>query len=374
MMKELPCQLYRGGTSKGVFFDRAALPAKREDWDELFLKLMGSPDPRQIDGLGGSFSTTSKIAVIEKANAPDYDIDYTFAQVSVDAALVSYAGNCGNISSAVGPYAIENRLVPVEDGETVVRIRNTNTNKIIHAHVRTPGGQIAYDGDCRIAGVPTPGSPIRLEFLNPAGSVTGKLLPTGHAKDVCEIPGFGPLEMSIVDVSNPLVFIRAADVGLTGTELPPALTKDMLALLETIRGVAACRCGFISDYRDSLQTPGVPKTTIVSPAQSYMDATGYHISGGDIALTSRMMSMQKMHNSYAFTGSLCTAAAAAIPGTLVNELTGGKTEIVIGHPGGTLRAGVVLERGTENAAEPTIQSAYGIRTALKLMVGTAYIQ
>lgn len=375
MLKEMPCQLYRGGTSKGPFFNRADLPENREDWEPIFLSLMGSPDPRQIDGLGGSFSTTSKIAVIEKGDSPDYDVKYTFVQVSVDKPKVSYAGNCGNMSGAVGPYAIENHLVEITDPVTCVRILNTNTNKIIYSYVPTPNGEITYDGDCRISGVPTPGARIELQFRSPAGSMTGRLLPTGHAKDTYEVLGIGPLEMSIVDASNPLVFVRAKDIGMKGTELPRDIANDqeMLDRLETIRGVAAVACGFVKDYRDSLQSPTVPKLTIVSEAQTYTTESGEEITADSISFTSRMMSMQKMHNSYAFTGALCTAVAAAVEGTIVSELVpAGTKEVIIGHAGGTLQTGVNMEPGTEHDTEPVILNAYGIRTARKLMTGSVF--
>ena len=375
MLKELPCQIYRGGTSKGPFFNREVLPEKQEDWEPIFLSLMGSPDPRQIDGLGGSFSTTSKIAVIEKSDDPRYDVKYTFAQVSVDKPNVSYAGNCGNMSGAVGPYAIENHLVTVQDPVTLVRILNTNTDKIIYSYVPTPNGEITYEGDCVISGVPTPGARIELQFRNPAGSVTGKLLPTGNTKDVLDVPGVGKLEMSIVDVSNPLVFVRAEDIGMKGIELPKDIANDkaMLDRLETIRGVAAVACGFITDYRDSLKSPTVPKLTIVSEAQDYVTESGEEIHAGDISFTSRMMSMQKMHNSYAFTGGLCTAAAAAIEGTIVSELVpSGTREVSIGHAGGTLQTGVHMDE--QNTDEPIILDTYGIRTARKLMTGSVFFR
>ena len=373
MLKEIPCQIFRGGTSKGVFIRREDLPADMEEWEPILLKIMGSPDPKQIDGLGGSFSTTSKVAVIAKAANLDYDITYTFAQVAVDRASVSFAGNCGNISSAVGPYAIENNLVEVSDPYTVVRILNTNTNKILHEIVPTPGGQITYEGDCLISGVPTPGARLELKFLTPGGAVTGRLLPTGHTVDTLDVLGVGRIEMSIVDASNPLAFVRAEDIGMRGTELPTEVAGDsaLLAKLEKIRGVAAQACGLIADYRDSLKSPTVPKLTIISRPQDYCTAGGVQVFASQQTITSRMMSMQKMHNSYAFTGALCTAAAAAIPGTIVQEITGSREEITIGHADGLITAGVQLtDSACEN--EKQILNAYGIRTARKLMAGTAF--
>ena len=375
MLKKLPCQIYRGGTSKGPFFNRKDLPQRKEDWDPVFLSLMGSPDPRQIDGLGGSYSTTSKIAVISKADSDQYDVEYLFAQVSVDAPRVSYAGNCGNMSSAVGPYAIETGMVAPEDPVTLVRILNTNTGNIIYSYVPTPGGRITYEGDCTIAGVPKPGARIELQFRNPEGSVTGRLLPTGHVKDLLEVPGLGKIEVSIIDACNPLAFIRAKDVGMKGTELPADIVndKEKLTLLENVRGAAAVACGFISEISESLTTPAVPKLTLVSAPQDYIDGSGNQVSGKEIDLCSRMMSMQKMHNSYAFTGALCTAVAAAIPGSIVHELMKKEMrEIVIGHAAGTLTAGVHLDEEALRNGEIRVLDAYGVRTARKLMEGNVF--
>ena len=232
-MKELiklPVTLLRGGTSKGVYILQSDLPEDRAAWEPILLRLMGSPDRKQIDGLGGSQSVTSKVAIIQKSARPDADVDYTFAQVSVDKPLVSYKGNCGNISSGVGPFAIEKGLVEAKDGETAVRIYNTNTDKIIEAVVKTPNGQVAYEGDFAIAGVPGAASPVKLKFLDPAGTLGHGLLPTGNAVDVLEVPGYGPVEVSIVDAANPLVFARAKDLGLTGRESADELNADAAKL------------------------------------------------------------------------------------------------------------------------------------------------
>ena len=227
----LPVSILRGGTSKGVYILETDLPEDRAEWEPLLLRLMGSPDKKQIDGLGGSQSVTSKVAIIKRSARPDADVDYTFAQVSVDKPLVSYKGNCGNISSGVGPFAIEKGLVAPAGDVTSVRIYNTNTDKLIVADVRTPHGTVAYEGDFAIAGVPGEASPIRLKFVNPAGTLGKGLLPTGSAVDVLEVPGFGKVEASIVDAANPLVFVRAEDLGLNGRELPDEYTQEKLDLL-----------------------------------------------------------------------------------------------------------------------------------------------
>lgn len=337
---------------------------------------MGSPDKKQIDGLGGSQSVTSKVAIIQKSARPDADVDYTFAQVSVDKPLVSYKGNCGNISSGVGPFAIEKGLVEAKDGETPVRIYNTNTDKIIEAVVKTPDGQVAYEGDFCIAGVPGTASPVKLKFVDPAGTLGHGLLPTGNAVDVLEVPGYGPVEVSIVDAANPLVFARAKDLGLTGKELPDELNAnaEKLDLLETVRGLAAVKLGLIEDYtRSAWETPGIPKMTFVAEADDYVNGDGKEIKKEQIDLLSRMMSMQKTHPSYAMTGAMCTAAAAVVPGSIVNGVLPADVDtqfIRIGHPGGILECGVDY---TENGPCPEIQDTFGFRTANLLMEGTARI-
>lgn len=376
MLKEVPCTIFRGGTSKGVFFLEECIPTQGKERDDLLLKIMGSPDIRQIDGLGGATSTTSKAAIISISEREDADINYTFAQVAIDKPVVDYKGNCGNISSAVGPYAIEMGLVEAKDPETVVRIYNTNTKKVIYSHVQTPNKQVSYDGDFSIAGVPGKSAPVRLSFRNPGGAVTGKVLPTGNVRDELEVPGFGKVNVSIVDVTNPLVFIKASDIGLKGTELPDELdgSEKIMALLETIRGLAAQKLGFVEVWEDaSLKSPAVPKMTIVEKPGSYRTVGGEDIDGNDMDLLGRMMSMQKTHKTYAMTGALCTVAAAVIPGTVVNGVVKDsfdRENMRIGHPGGLIQVGV--DAGTDAEGEVEIAWAWGYRTARLIMKGTAY--
>ncbi len=373
----LPITVMRGGTSKGIYILEKDLPEDKAEWEPLLLRMMGSPDKKQIDGLGGAQSVTSKVAIVKRSERSDADVDYTFAQVSVDKPLVSYKGNCGNISSGVGPFAIEKGLVPAEEGTTTVRIFNTNTGKVIAADVATENGSVVYQGDFPIAGVPGTGSRIRLKFIDPAGTLGQGLLPTGNAADTLEIPGFGPVEVSIVDAANPLVFVKAADLGLTGWELPDALNGDekKLTLLETVRGMAAQRLGLTEDYRKSAwETPGIPKMTFVAEAADYVTSDGKEVRKEDIDLLSRMMSMQKPHPSYAMTGAMCTAAAAVIPGSVVQQVLNPKADteyIRIGHPGGVLACGVEYEM-KEN--EPVIEDTFGFRTANLLLEGTAVVR
>lgn len=377
MTRKMPVTIMRGGTSKGVYILESDLPKNREEWDGLLLRMMGSPDKKQIDGLGGSQSVTSKVAIVKRSSRQDADVDYTFAQVSVDKPLVSYKGNCGNISSGVGPFAIEEGLVEAKEGLTTVRIYNTNTNKIIAADVNTADGQVVYDGDFSIAGVPGTASPIRLKFVDPAGTLGNGLLPTGNAVDALDVPDFGPVQVSIVDAANPLVFVKARDLGLTGRELPDELNADeaKLSLLEKVRGLAAVKLGLIEDYtKSSWETPGIPKMTFVSEAESYMTADGKEVKKESIDLLSRMMSMQKAHPSYAMTGAMCTAAAAVVPGSVVNQVLSADTDtqfIRIGHPGGILECGVDYQ---QNGAIPSIQDTFGFRTANLLMEGTVTIR
>ena len=371
--RNIPATIIRGGTSKGVYLLKRDLPEEDKKWDALLLKMMGSPDKKQIDGLGGSQSITSKVAIVNKSERVDADVDYTFAQVSVDKPLVSYKGNCGNISSGVGPFAIEKGLVDVKEGTTPVRIYNTNTDKIIVADVKTQNGEVVYDGDFSIAGVPGTASPIRLKFVDPAGTLGKGLLPTGHAVDVLEVAEFGSVEVSIIDAANPLVFARAKDLGLTGRELPEELNADAekLELLEKVRGMAAVKLGLIEDYTKSAwETPGIPKMTFVAEPEAYINIDGKEIKKEEIDLLSRMMSMQKTHPSYAMTGAMCTAAAMVVKGSIVNQVCADDIDtqfIRIGHPGGILECGVDYREDEQNLK---IQDTFGFRTANLIMEGT----
>jgi 2-methylaconitate cis-trans-isomerase PrpF len=367
--------IIRGGTSKGLYFLDRDLPPAGEERDQALLALMGSPDPRQIDGLGGAVSVTSKAAILGPSARPGVDVDYTFAQVSVDKPVVSYAGNCGNISSGAGPFAIESGLMRAGDPLTRVRILNTNTNKILVEDIETPGGRVNYRGDFGIPGVPGTAAPVKVLVEDPAGSVCGGLLPTGRAADSLNIPGFGPLRVSLVDAANPLVFALAGDIGLTGKEKPADIEArpGLLSLLEKIRGEAAKTLGLVERAEDSAwKSPTVPKMTIVAPPGDYESLSGPEIPAERLDLLGRMMSMQRPHPAYALTGAMCTAAAAAIPGTIVYEVRrkdANLRRLRIGHPGGILEAGVDYGEGP---AGTVIQSAYGFRTARLLMKGIAY--
>lgn len=374
---KIPVTIMRGGTSKGVYILESDMPENREEWDTLLLRMMGSPDKKQIDGLGGSQSVTSKVAIVGASEREDADVDYTFAQVSVDKPIVSYKGNCGNISSGVGPFAIEKGLVKGEGAMTSVRIYNTNTDKIIAEDVATKDGKVVYQGDFQIAGVPGTSSPIRLKFIEPAGTLGHGLLPTGQAVDTLEVPGYGKVEVSIVDAANPLVFVKAKDLGLSGKELPDELNADeeKLELLEKVRGLAAVKLGLIEDYTKSAwETPGIPKMTFVAEPETYVTSDGTTVEKSKIDLLSRMMSMQKTHPSYAMTGAMCTAAAAVVPGSIVRQVLNPDADtqfIRIGHPSGILECGVDYQ---EREPEPVIEDTFGFRTANLLMEGVASVR
>lgn len=375
MLKSVRCQMYRGGTSKGPFFLESDLPPAGPERDRAILRIMGSPDVRQIDGIGGAVSTTSKIAIISRSSRPDCDVDYTFGQVSLDEPLVSYDGNCGNMLSAVGPFAIDNALVPAQEGETLVRIYNTNTKKCIDAYVPTQDGRVEYEGDFHLPGVPGTSSEIRIAFRNPAGAVTGSLLPTGNLTDELDIPGFGRIIVSFVDSVNPGCFIRACDVGMTGTELPEEIDADakLSELLETIRAHAAVRLGFITDPSLSRsRSPAVPKMIMISEPKSYPMVSGGTLNAQDTDIICRMMSMQRAHRTFAFSAALCTASACAIEGTLPARLCRAREDrsrLRVGHTDGIITAGVIADL---DQAVPEIRAAYGVRTARRLFAGEAF--
>ncbi len=314
----------RGGTSKALIFHQADLPAERSRWDELFLACMGSPDPygRQLDGMGGGVSSLSKVCIVGPATRPDADVDYTFAQVQVKDARVDYSGNCGNMSSAIGPFAVDEGLVRA-DGETaVVRIHNTNTGKIIHASFPVAGGQSVERGELVIPGVAGSGAPVRLDFLEPGGASTGKLLPSGRARDVLTVAGVGDVEVSLIDAANACVFVDAASLGLAGTELPDELDArtDVLAKLAAIREHASVAMGITASLDEARRKPMIPLIAFVSaPTQSRL-LDGSTLPASAVDLTVRMISSGQPHRALPVTGSLCTAVAAAIEGSLPHRL------------------------------------------------------
>jgi len=375
MPKKILCIIMRGGTSKGVFFREKDLPSEQKLKDKIILSIFGSPDPRQIDGLGGADSLTSKCAIICPSSQEDADIDYTIGNVSITMPLVDYSSNCGNLSSAVAAFAVDEGLVNPKEPTTLVRMFNTNTQKLIIAEVPVKNGKFLSEGDYSISGVPGRGAKILLDFRNTAGSVTGKLLPTGNVKDTITLDDGNKFEVSIVDVATPMVFVRASDVGKKGTELPKEINSDeqFLERIEKIRSYTARMIGIVDDWKKATtHTPATPKIAFVTKPTEYKDFNKQLIKKENINFVSRIMSMQKLHKAYAVTGAICTAVAAKIEGTIVNEVFEGKNseEITFAHPSGTISVGVKVKKENEKII---LEKAAVGRTARRIMDGFAYI-
>ena len=371
-MKKYPCVYMRGGTSKAVFFHEKDLPEDKGLWDDIFLKVMGSPDVKQIDGMGGTVSSTSKIAIIAPSDKPGVDVEYTFRQVDIVIPRVDGSANCGNISSAVGPFAIDEGLVPAVEPITVVRVLNTNTNKIIEEHVRVEDGHAMVHGDEVIQGVPGTGSRIDMYFEDPAGSKTGKLFPTGQKKEVFDVPGYGPAEVTVLDCSNPMVFIKASDLGIKGTELTELnQNKDVMEHIERIRGMAAVKCGFVENWEDArTKSTSAPKVSIVSAPQDYINMDGNEVKADTMDLCCRAISVGALHKAYPMTVAVGTGAAARIPGTIVNEIvkTAPDQDIIrLGHASGVTEVDVKMD------GEKVIKGGV-TRTARRIMDGWVYVR
>lgn len=363
-MRAFPCVIMRGGTSKGAFFKAEDIPADKAAQDAFLLDVMGSPDARQIDGLGGANSLTSKVAIIGKSQRDDADVDYTFAQVSITDSLVDTKGNCGNISSAVGPYAVNEKFVDAKDGMTSVRIYNTNTKKIIISTFAVKDGMAVEKGELEIPGVPGFGANIEVTFSDPEGAVTNKLLPTDKSINTITT-SFGQIPISIVDAGNPLVFMKASDLGLNGTELSSEFDEAKLARIEEVRSIAAELCGFCAKEDATKQSPAVPKATVIEIPKAYSDMKkrAWDEQSYDIAL--RMMSMQKPHQALAVTGAVCVTFASKVEGSLVHEITkNAQGDLRIGHPGGVMQ--------TKYYDDGTKKGVTVLRTARLIMKGVVY--
>lgn len=376
-MRKFKTVFMRGGTSKGCMFHRSDLPENREEWDSIFLQAMGSPDPKQSDGLGGTVSSNNKIVVVWPSERPDIDVEYLVGQVIVGKNQVDYKSNCGNMTAAVGPFAVEEGLVEVKEPLTVVRLFNHNTNKRIHVSVPCENGTFAQKGDCHIAGVDGTAAELQVNFLNPAGAKTGKLMPTGQPLDVLDIPDFGPIEATILDVSNPMVLVRAQDIGLTGSELPDEINANqpLCDLLEKIRGAAACRMGFAKDLADATaNSPAVPKVGFFSRPTTYIDIEGKTVAADEMDVCARVISVFRCHKACPLTSGSAISVAAFLKGTLVYQelaVPAAQHTIRIGHPSGVM---TMIPDISRDSGEIRLPGVAVQRTARRIMDGTLYVR
>ena len=376
-MRKFKTVFMRGGTSKGCMFLKEDLPENREEWDSIFLQTMGSPDPKQIDGMGGTVSSNNKIVIVWKSEEPGVDVEYLVGQVIVGKEQVDYKSNCGNMTAAVGPFAVEAGLVQVVEPITTVHLLNRNTDKYIDVTVPCENGTFAQDGDCHIAGVDGTAAELKVKFLNPAGAKTGKLLPTGNVLDVLDIPGFGKIEATIIDVSNPMVLVRAEDVNATGMELPEEVNSnaELCEVLEKVRGIAACMMGFAKDLKDATEnSPAVPKVGFITSPKSYTEIGGTQVNAEDMDICARVISVFKCHKACPLTSASSIAVAAALDGTMVKKIMGDGVDtenVRIGHPSGimTMCPEVVVKDGEAEVPAVAVQ-----RTARRIMDGNVYVR
>ena len=377
---KIPATYMRGGTSKGVFFRRQDFPEAAqqpgEARDKILMRVIGSPDPygQQIDGMGGATSSTSKTVTLDKSEQPDHDVDYLFGQVAIDKAFVDWSGNCGNLTGAVGAFAITNGLVDAEripeNGICTVRIWQKNIKKTIIAHVPITNGEVQETGDFELDGVTFPAAEVVIEFMDPADG-EGSMFPTGNLVDDLEVPGVGTFKATMINAGIPTIFLNAADIGYTGTELQKDINSDAAALerFETIRAYGAVKMGLISDISEAVARQHTPKVAFVAPATSYTASSGKQINESDIDLCVRALSMGKLHHAMMGTASVAIATAAATPGTLVNLAAGGgeRESVTFGHPSGTLKVGAAAEQKANG--DWTATKAVMSRSARVLMEG-----
>lgn len=384
---KIPATYIRGGTSKGVFFRREDLPARAREpgaaRDALLLRVIGSPDPyaKQIDGMGGATSSTSKTVIVDRSTRDGHDVDYLFGQVSIDSAFVDWSGNCGNLSAAVGPFAISNGLVDParvpRDGVAVVRIWQANIGKTIVAHVPMTNGEVQETGDFELDGVTFPAAEVQLEFLDPAAEeegAGGSMFPTGNVVDDLEVPGIGALKATMINAGIPTIFVNAEAIGYTGTELQDAINGDpkALAMFESLRAHGAVRMGLIPSIDEAAKRQHTPKIAFVAKPVGYTASSGKAVGAGDVDLLVRALSMGKLHHAMMGTAAVAIGTAAAIPGTLVNLAAGGgqRQAVRFGHPSGTLRVGA---EAVQVDGEWTVAKAIMSRSARVLMEGTVRV-
>ncbi len=376
---KIPATYMRGGTSKGVFFRLQDLPAScREPGkarDALLLRVIGSPDPyeKQIDGMGAATSSTSKTVIVSKSTQPGHDVDYLFGQVAIDKAFVDWSGNCGNLSAAVGPFAIAGGLVEKakipQNGLCTVKIWQANIKKTIIAHVPITNGEVQETGDFELDGVTFPAAEVQLEFMDPADS-EGSMFPTGNVVDELEVPGVGKFKATLINAGIPTIFLNAEDIGYKGTELQPDINGDAkaLAMFETIRAHGAIKMGLIKTVEEAASRQHTPKVAFVGKPTDYKSSSGKDVKGSEIDLNVRALSMGKLHHAMMGTCAVAIGTAAAVPGTLVNLAAGGKDREVVnfGHPSGTLRVGAKAAKANNDWV---VTKAIMSRSARVLMEG-----
>ena len=379
-MRKFRTVFMRGSTSKGCMFHKEDLPEDRSQWDSIFLQAMGDPDPKQIDGMGGTVSSNNKIVIVWKSQEPGVDVEYLVGQVIVGKSQVDYKSNCGNMTAAVGPYAVEEGMVDITEPVTTVRMLNRNTDKYINVTVPIDPETktFALEGDCAIAGVDGTAAELKVNFLNPAGAKTGKLLPPGHVLDVLDIPGFGSIEATILDVSNPMVLVRAGDIGMKGTELPEEINgnREVCDLLEKIRGTAACMMGFARDLEDAAaNSPAVPKVGFFTVPVTFQDIAGNTVAREDMDVCARVISVFKCHKACPLTSASSISVAAFLEGSLLHQVLGapkdGRETVRIGHPSGVMTMVPCLEKDGDGLKLPGVAVQ---RMARRIMEGTLYIR
>ena len=375
----IPATYMRGGTSKGVFFNLVDLPESAQvpgaARDALLLRVIGSPDPygKQTDGMGGATSSTSKTVILSKSRKPDHDVDYLFGQVSIDKPFVDWSGNCGNLTAAVGSFAISSGLVDAgripENGVAIVRIWQANISKTIVAHVPITKGEVQEPGDFELDGVTFPAAEVQVEFMSPVDAEEA-MFPTGKLVDDLEVPGVGTFKATMINAGIPTVFLNAEDIGYTGAELQEAINGDdkALAMFETIRAYGAMRMGLIQNIDEAAGRQHTPKVAFVAEPQDYAASSGKQITAADIDLNVRALSMGKLHHAMMGTAAVAIGTAAAIPGTLVNLAAGGgeRNAVTFGHPSGTLKVGA---EASENDGDWTVNKVVMSRSARVLMEG-----
>jgi len=368
--RRIPAVFIRGGTSKGVFFHARDLPADRATRDAIFLRVLGSPDPygRQLDGMGGGYSSVSKAVVIEPSTRPDADIDFTFAQVVVDKPVVDYAQTCGNLSSAVGPFAVDEGLIAAEDGPTIVRVFNTNTSKIYHAHFDVKDGRAVEAGSYELSGVSGSGALVRLDYVDPGGAMTRAFLPTGNPVDSFEVAGLGRVEASLVDATNPVVFVAAAAFGKTGMELPDALDADaaFMATMDDLRRQAGVAMG-MADRPETVPLAN-PKIAVLAPPAEYRTIAGEAVTADDHDILIRILSMERCHKAVTGTGAMCLAAACRVEGSVANRLRHGMdARLRLATPSGVIALAADVARDDTGAWQ--VRAISVERTQRRLMEG-----